>query len=187
MNTTSPTLPAGGRAHVLVTAALVVLFAGFALWSHQVHAQTSPATSVLEQIDLTEDAAKSALRAYMELRADYKDQAPAGSDAQTFAQALIARGALASALARHGFTDTNTWYRTLTSFIIAHSAGVDGKMAEMQKSMQQLRDTPNLPEATKEQMIAQLSALLPSEQNVEVAKSVASDPEFASIIEEIRN
>ena len=75
----------------------------------------------------------------------------------------------------------------LTSFIIAHTAAVEGKMEEMKASLQQLRDTPNLPEATKEQMIAQLSALLPSEQNLAVAESVSGDPEFAAIIDEIKN
>ena len=60
-------------------------------------------------------------------------------------------------------------------------------MEEMKASLQQLSDTPNLPEATKQQMIAQLSALLPSAQNLAVAESVSGDPEFAAIIDEIKN
>lgn len=156
-------------------------------WGQGSHAQTTPGVGILDQVELTEDDAKRALRAYIVLKEKYKDVAPAGSDAQSFAQAMMAHGALTSTLTEYGFADIQAWYRVLTSFIIAHTAAVEGKMEEMQASLQQLRDTPNLPEATKEQMIAQLSALLPSEQNLAVAEAVSADPEFAAIIDEIRN
>jgi hypothetical protein len=169
----------------LVAAAILTFCTGFLLPGVEVRAQT--AAPFLEQIELTEDAAKNALRAYAQLREDYKDQAPPGSDTQAFAQALIARGAITTALAQYGFSDTDAWYRTLISFIIAHTAGVEGKLAEMRRSLQQLRDTDSIPEDMKEQMIAQLSGLIPSEHNVAVATSVAADPEFAQIIAEIKN
>ncbi len=187
MRLLSMKLPLFDRLLSLTASALLALLLGTVLPGLESQAQTTPGLGVLEQVELTEDAAKSALRAYAELKAEFKDQAPAGSDAQTFAQAMIARGTMTTALAKHGFSDVQAWYRTLTSFIIAYSAGVEGKMEDMKKSMQQLRDTPNLPEATKQQMIAQLSALLPSERNLAVAQSVSADPEFAGIIAEIKN
>lgn len=155
--------------------------------AHAQSATPNMAASALQQVELTDEAARNALRAYLELKTKYEDKAPPGSDAQALAQAMMAMGAISATLSKHGFSDTETWYRTLISFIIAHTAGVEGKMSDMQKSMQALRENTSIPEATKKQLMAQLSALLPSENNLAVAKSVSEDPEFARIIAEVKN
>lgn len=187
MTPSAPGMPTTFSSLLANAAMVFALYVLLATFHENANAQTTApsAAPFLEQIELTDENAKNALRAYDELRTKYKDQVPAGSDARAFAQALMIRGVVTATLAKHGFSDTSLWYRTLISFILAHNAGVKGNLADMRKSIQQMRDTQGIPEETKQQMIAQMSALIPSEQNVAVAATVAKDPDCARIIADI--
>lgn len=176
------------------TRALAISVAVFAvvlqvLWFGMAQAQ-SPTPDVnlptVNQIDLTEETAANAMFAFRDFKKKYGDAAPPDSDAQAYVRAMLASSDMQATARRYGFADTNDWYQTLFSFVMAHAVATEGNYEQMKKSMAAIRNNPDLPDEVKKQVAASLGGLLPPEGNIKVARSMAANPDYAAMIAEFK-
>ena len=159
------------------------------LWLGTTQAQ-SPAPDVnlptVNQVDLTEEMAKNAMLAFRDFKNKYGDAAPPDSDAQAYVRTMLASSDMQATAREYGFADTNDWYQTLFSFVMAHAVATEGNYEQMKKSMAAIRNNPDLPEEVKKQVAASLGGLLPPEGNIKVARSMAANPDYAAMIAEFK-
>ena len=159
------------------------------LWLGAAHAQ-SPMPEVdlpkVNQIDLTEKSAHNAMLAFRDFKKKYANAAPPDSDAKAYVRAMLASADMQATAKSYGFTDTNHWYQTLFSFVMAYSIATEGDYEKMKRSMAGIQNNPDLPEELKTRLAASLGALLPPERNVELAKSMAANPDYSPLIAEIK-
>ncbi len=141
---------------------------------------------VIEQVPLTYDSAKNAMLAMRELKAAYGETAPPTSEAQAWASAMAMNAGAQAIVQNHGFDDTAHWHKTLMSFIMANLMDEEGQGGEMAQMIAQLENNDQIPESVKEQMLERFRALMPSEDNLAVARDVAADPECAALIAELK-
>jgi len=151
----------------------------------------------IETVALTEDSASRALDALPDVYAvarSYKDRVPRESSdsplsgVANFGLYRMAKADLDGAAGSHGFSDYTEWLQHITSLFQAHafaqSAGAMAAAAPaMRAAMEKLQKDPNIPEAQKQAMLAQLSQMAgvnsatseggPSEQNQEIARRLA--------------
>ena len=172
-------------------AVIAVLFAAVlhATWSSTSHAQ-SPMPEVnlpkVNQIDLTEKLAENALLAFRDFKRKYKDAAPPDSDAKAYVRAMLASADMQATAKSYGFADTNDWYQTLFSFVMAHSVATEGDYEQMKRSIAGIQNNPDLPDSVKQQLAASLGSFLPPEGNVKIATAMAANPDYAALIAEVK-
>jgi hypothetical protein len=167
------------------TALMMAIVAGIGITTPA--AAQSSGLPQFEQVALTEEDAKNAMYAYRDLKERYGDEVAPMSETEAMLQGLTIRDDVQATVSSYGFADMADWHRTLLSFIMAHMMGVEGRMADIEAAIAQLQDNDQIPEATKQQMMERFSAMLPSEDNVEIARQVGADPECAALIEDLRN
>ena len=145
----------------------------------QANAVAQTGIPTIPTVELTEKAARDALKAYHEMRETFEGQEISDNDAKSMAQAMMLHTKAQSIVQSHGFADPNEWHTTLISFVLAYGAIREGNLEKMKTSIAQLEATPGLPEETKKQMMDQMRALIPSDNNIAVTKAVSADPDFA--------
>ena len=173
----------------LAIAAMFLAAALHILWLGAAQAQ-SPMPEVdlpkANQIDLTETSAHNAMLAFRDFKKKYANAAPPDSDAKAYVRAMLASADMQATAKSYGFSDTNHWYQTLFSFVMAYSIATEGDYEKMKRSMAGIQNNPDLPEELKARLAANLGALLPPERNVELAKTMAANPDYSALIAEIK-
>jgi hypothetical protein len=169
----------------IALAALVALAAGAA------SAQNPPAippgamgipgaagVTTVPQVELTEKSAKGAIDAYLAIKDKYGDEAP---EPKTTAEGYAALDGVNAIVAGQGFSNTGQWHTALTSVAIAYGFVKDGKTGdEIDASLAKIKDNPQIPENLKQQMIAMIAGVRPSQNNLAVVKSLMDDGSYAS-------
>lgn len=182
---TFPASNIGVRAVIAVLLAAVLQ----AFWFGTSHAQ-SPMPEVglpkTNQVELTEEMAENALLAFRDFKRKYKDAAPPDSDAKAYVRAMLASADMQATAKRYGFADTNDWYQTLFSFVMAHSVATEGDYDQLKRSIAGIQNNPDLPDSVKQQLAASLGAFLPPEGNVKLATAMAANPDYAELIAEVK-
>jgi len=140
----------------------------------------------VNQNDLTEKSAHNAMLAFRDFKKKYANAAPPDSDAKAYVRAMLASADMQATARSYGFSETNHWYQTLFSFVMAYSIVTEGDYEKMKRSMAGIQNNPELPEELKARLAASLGALLPPEKNVELAKSMAANPDYTALIAEIK-
>jgi len=141
-----------------------------------------------EQEELTLETAKAALDCFLELKVKYgDDKMPdiSPSPAVGAPQALQQFAGFQNTVKSYGFTDVGHWHRSMMSLFLAYDFQTEGRREEYEHSITQMNQS-NMPENVKEQMMAMLKNLRPSEHNVAVATELAEDPEYAVKFEKIQ-
>ncbi len=148
-------------------------------------AQDAENLQIIEQVVLTDESSKNAVLAYRELYERYGGNDADPADTATMLQALSTYEDLQSTVMSYGFSDAREWQATLMSFVMAFTVSEEGNLEELQDSLEEIRES-DLPQATKDQLIARFATFIPSQENIDVAVRVSSDPHIAEIIQEIR-
>ena len=138
----------------------------------------------IPQVELSGESARSAIDAYFEMREMYGDKAPVVKPRGTGAKAFATLDGVTSILTKHGYSDTQAWYDTIVSVAMAYGFSRN-KGGNIEKSIAEMKNNANIPAAMKEKMLAMMQDIRPSENNVNVIKSLLSDPAYGEKIRHI--
>ncbi len=167
------------RRRVTVQVALIAALACAASAGAQPSSAVPPgAAPQLQQVELSEDSAKRAIDTYLTLRDKYGDKIPAPGKAQALQQGMSTAGEVNTIITGNGFADTGDWHKTLTSVALAYGFVKEGKEADMDAKIAEMKANTQLPENIKTQMVQMMTALRPSENNMKVVKGLAADPAY---------
>lgn len=175
----------------LAALALLVLVAAQA--AMPANAQTMPGYRPVELDYDTANSALDALSSVHEVAQRYEARVPPGGDGPlsgvtNMALYQLARAELDAAVGAHGFSSYEDWTAHIGSLFHAYafvqSAGAMAAAAPaLQRALQQMKDDPNVPEATKRALAAQAGALssaggpagagAPSPNNQQVAQRLS--------------
>ena len=180
--------PAPGNGALAIAVVLLITFA-HAPWLGTTQAQSSmPKVNLpkVNQINLTEKTAENAMLAFRDFKKKYADTAPPNSDLEAYVRAMLASPEMQTTAKKYGFADTNDWYQNLFSFVIAYFVVTDGDYEQMKLSITRIQDNPDLSEKVKNQLATMLGSLIPPEPNIELAKSMAANPDYSALIAELK-
>ncbi len=164
-------------------ASLVVLIATATPAQKPMVVPGSGDVGTIEQVELTEESAKGAVDAYAAIREKYGDKV----QPKTSAEGYAAIEGVNAIVATHGFSNVDNWHKTLTSVALAYGFAKDGKSsADLDASLAKMRDNPQVPENLKQQMMAMVAGLRPSENNLTVIKALMADSSYASKLEALK-
>lgn len=143
--------------------------------------QTTPPDSVPmpagQTVELTTDAAKRALDAFAEVRESHADEEMQDYDSlEAFVRETEAGKRLEADIQAHGFSDVGEWSAIIMAIGFAYDAVLEGHESDVEQQIETLRDDHTLDESLRRDLIASLSALIPSENNKQVLRDLLEDP-----------
>jgi hypothetical protein len=143
-------------------------------------AMPGAAGNEIPKTELTETSAKGAIDAYLELQKKYGDDLPDPDPKKSTAEAYAELAEVESIVKSQGFSDTGEWHTTLISVAMAYGFAKDDNAQEIDESIAKLKDNPQIPEGLKQQMLATITGLRPSENNLAVVKSLMADGDYGA-------
>lgn len=143
------------------------------------------ASPQVPQTELTEKSAKSAIDAYLAIKEKYGDKAPAVEAKRPTVEGYAALQGVEAIVGGHGFSDTGEWHTTLISVAMAYGFAKEGKGGEIDESIAKLKANPDIPESLKQQMIAMIAGVQPSDNNLTVVKALMGDSGYAAKLVDI--
>lgn len=176
----------------IVAAVFLAISASFSS-SHTVYAQSAipsmPQIPQIQQVELTDETARNAIDSYLTLKEEFADENMPNFDPNTPAaayQGMSNYQQMQGVISQYGFSDFQDWYKSVTSVILAQAFLTEGNMSEYEESLAQLQNNPNIPEATKAQLLAMLQGMKPSDNNIAVVQTLMNDAEYGPKIEKAR-
>ena len=180
----------------LLLAATLAVFPAFAQQAqmppkghpHQNMAMLHQRLASFRHEPLTVDKAKAAIEIFLTLKEKYPPQTFRGETAgpmgavEAMKRSEKAREIL-ELIKSKGFADIDQWARTFASVGMALAHVREGEN-NAEKKLKELEAAP-IPEEMKGQIRAMLKAVIPPEQNVEVAKKLLADDEARAMIEQV--
>lgn len=168
---------------ILAAVLLIAFTAAATLAQKPMVAPGSGDIGTIEQVELTEESAQGAVDAYAAIREKYGDKV----QPKTTAEGYAALDGVNAIVGSHGFSNTADWHKALTSVALAYGFAKDGKSsADLDASLAKMRDNPQIPDNLKQQMMAMVAGLRPSENNLTVVKGLMADSSYASKLEALR-
>ncbi|MBZ0217983.1 MAG: hypothetical protein K8F25_15610 [Fimbriimonadaceae bacterium] len=143
----------------------------------------------LQQEELTIDIAKAGIDSFLELKEKYGgDQLPDLDSSSEIGvpEALLQYAGFQNIVKSYGFDDVSQWHRVVLSLLLAHNFTREGQMEEYEQSIEEMKQA-NLPEETQQQMIAMMTVLKPSDNNIAVAQTLRADAEYALKFEKMQD
>ena len=138
-----------------------------------------PAAQV-PQVELTESSAKNAVDAYLAIKEKYGDEVPAPTARKSAANGFTTLQGVESIIGNHGFSDTGSWHSALISVVLAYGFNKEGNADDVDKSIAKIKDNADIPENLKQQMIAMIAGVRPSENNLSVVKALMTNEDYAT-------
>jgi len=139
-----------------------------------------------QQVPLTDETAKSAVDAYLEIREKYGDgETKPGTKAEAAARAAEMQAGVKSIVEKAGFASVPDWNKTMMSVVTAYGAVKGNTMAEVDAGLAEI-ESRNMPEPLKAQMRALMESRRPSPGNLEVVTKLADDPVYGPKLAQIR-
>jgi len=139
-----------------------------------------------QQVALTDETAKSAIDAYVEIREKYGDgETTPGTKAEAAAKAVEMQAGVKSIVEKAGFASVPDWNKTMMSVVTAYGAVKGNTMDEVDAGLAEI-ESRNMPEALKAQMRALMESRRPTPGNLEVVKKLADDPVYGPKLAAIR-
>lgn len=139
----------------------------------------------VEQTELTTSSAKGAVDAYLELKEKYGDEVPEANPKKSTLDGFATLDGVTSILSEHGFSDLGNWHTTLVSVAMAYGFTKEGGREQMDESMAELKDNPQIPAALKQRLEGMMKGMRPSDNNMQVVQSLLGDPEYETKLEKI--
>lgn len=134
---------------------------------------------VIESVDLTDESARRALDGYAAVHDKYMDQGLEEFETlEEFVEKTEAGKKLEAEIKAFGFDDISRWNTTIMAVSFAYAALDDAQEEAIREQIQDVRADPTLDESTRARMIASLNALVPTEQNKQVVRKLAEDPQY---------
>ena len=130
-----------------------------------------------EPVELTVDAAKRAVDAFVAVRDKYSDEGLEDYDTlEEFVAETEAGKRLEAEVMEHGFADIADWNQTIMAVGFAYSAIVYDYASDLRQQIEDVRKDRTLDQDMRERLIAGLTALMPSRANRTVLQALLDDP-----------
>jgi hypothetical protein len=139
----------------------------------------------LQQTELTESSAKGAIDAYLSIKEKYGDDTPAFNAKRPTVEGYAALKGIEGIVGGQGFSDTSEWHTTLVSVVLAYGFAKEGKAGEMDKAIADIKANAQVPETLKQQMIAMIAGVRPSENNLAVVNGLMGDSDYGAKLVDI--
>jgi hypothetical protein len=142
-------------------------------------APSSELSQAAETVELTIDIAKRALDALAEVRDKYTTEGIENYvTLEEFVAETEAGKRLEADIMAHGFADITDWNVAIMAVGFAYSAIIYDYEADLRQQIEDVRNDPNLDEEMRAQLVAGLTALLPSRGNRIVVQALLDDPTY---------
>lgn len=145
----------------------------------------SAAIPVVPQTELTETSAKGAIDAFLAVKEKYGEDTPALDTSGSAAERYAALQGVEGIVGGHGFSNTGQWHTALVSVALAYGFAKEGKTEELDEAIAEIRANTQVPDNLKQQMIAMIAGVRPSENNLAVVKGLMGDSGYAAKLAEI--
>jgi hypothetical protein len=140
-------------------------------------APSSELSQAAETVELTIDIAKRALDALAEVRDKYTTEGIENyATLEEFVAETEAGKRLEADIMAHGFADITDWNVAIMAVGFAYSAIIYDYEADLRQQIEDVRNDPNLDEEMRAQLVAGLTALMPSRGNRIVVQALLDDP-----------
>jgi hypothetical protein len=140
-------------------------------------APSSELSQAAETVELTIDIAKRALDALAEVRDKYTTEGIENYiTLEEFVAETEAGKRLEADIMAHGFADITDWNVAIMAVGFAYSAIIYDYAADLRQQIEEVRNDPNLDEEMRAQLVAGLTALMPSRANRIVVQALLDDP-----------
>lgn len=131
-------------------------------------------------VELTEDSAKRAIDGFAAVNDRYNDRGLDDYDTlEEFVEKTEAGKELEAEIKKFGFPNITQWNTTIMAVSFAYAALDEAQERSVREQIDEVRADKTLDEATRTRMIASLNALIPSTNNKEIIRKLASDPAYA--------
>ncbi len=132
----------------------------------------------IPKTELTESSAKGAIDAYLAMKEKYGADTPEPDMKGSAATAFANLAGIEQIIKGQGFSDTNQWHKTLASVAMAYGFAKDGQQGEIDASIAKLKNNPQIPAGLKEQMLATMNSIRPSDNNLAVVESLLANSDY---------
>jgi hypothetical protein len=130
-----------------------------------------------EPVELTVEAARRAVDAFVAVRDKYNDE---GLEDYNSLEEFVAETEpgkrLEAEVMEHGFADITDWNQTIMAVGFAYSAIVYDYASDLRQQIEAVRKDRTLDQQMRERLIAGLTALMPSRSNRTVLQALLDDP-----------
>jgi hypothetical protein len=129
--------------------------------------------------ELTVDAAKRAIDAFAEVRDKYTGEGIENySSLEAFVAETEAGKRLEADIMAYGFADITDWNETIMAVGFAYSAFIYDYAADLRQQIKAVQDDPTIDEEMRAQLVAGLTALMPSRTNRIVMQALFEDQAY---------
>ncbi len=147
------------------------------------------ALASFRHVPLTVEKAKAAVAIFLTLKKEYppetfKVKTPGPMGAVEAMKASEKAQEILKLVKDKGFADIDEWARAFTSLGMALAHVRQGSDADIQAKLKKLDEAP-MPEPMKAKIRAMLQALIPPQQNVQVAQQLLQDADMKRMIEAV--
>lgn len=130
-------------------------------------------------VELTEDSARRAIDGFAAVNDRYNDKGLDEYDTlEEFVEKTDAGKELEAEIKKFGFAGITQWNTTIMAVSFAYAALDEGQERSVREQIDEVRADKTLDESTRTRMIASLNALIPSTNNKEIVRKLASDPAY---------
>lgn len=134
-----------------------------------------------EERELTLDIARRAIDAFAEVRERYIDDGIENyATLEDFVRETEAGKRLEADIVSYGFSDVTDWRATMVAVGSAYNAVVYDLATDLTQRIEAARDNRRLDAATRAKIIAGLTALMPSPNNIGVLQALVDDPIYSN-------
>ncbi len=131
----------------------------------------------IPQVELSDQSARKAIDALLAMRDKYGDKAPGVKARGSSAAAFSALEGVTSIIRQHGFSSTEEWHKAVVSVAMAY--GFAREKTDVDESIAKIQNNPQIPAALKQQMLAMMKGVQPSDNNLEIVRGLMSDATYA--------
>jgi len=134
----------------------------------------------IQTIELTLDIAHRAVDVFALVRDKYKDSnLEEYENLQDFVDQTPAGKNFEADVKAHGFNTVTDWNTAITTVGFAYSALTDDQTDDVKAQIEEVKKDTSIAQDLKDKMIASLTAMIPSENNLKVVREMMNEPAYS--------
>lgn len=147
-----------------------------------------PAAPSIPKVALTSSTARQAVDAFLKIRNKYADVKPPSTKPGAAVDGMLASQDISGIVNSYGFENPETWHGTLMNVVVAYGMLKDGddQIAKFDEQIEKMKKA-DLPPQYRDQMMASIAAMRPSDGNLAVMKELMADPVYSAKLRDIES
>jgi hypothetical protein len=134
----------------------------------------------IQTVELTPDMARRAVDVFALVREKYKDSnLEEYENLQDFVDQTPDGKNFEADVKAHGFNTVTDWNTAITTVGFAYSALTDNQTDDVKAQIEEVKKDTSIAQDLKDKMIASLTAMIPSENNLRVVRDLMNEPAYS--------